>query len=191
MADGISQSTDATEYFKGVEYLQMYKPIADQNLGLQLGIERIISIDEFLDRFACRSRRIDNTRSAFQWHRNLQEEAVSNPANLILGIWEWQLQTILNVAEQGPGSDVLAHLRNAVSSAREKNIDVFRMPQVDLALDFWQSLHPENRHHFDDRTQELLKTWYELMARNPAAKHVYEVAIGDRAATTGSKSPDA
>ncbi len=114
------------EYFKGCEYLQLYKPLTDLNLK------------EFLDRTAVRERRIDNVSSAFVWFEHLYEECLTNPTNVALGVVEWYADHAAHYwRERGVESwaDACGRLKSSLDDYRVTGVRRLRSPLFDALFD--------------------------------------------------------
>jgi hypothetical protein len=95
LLDGAPEDFDPATAFVGNEYLRLYQTLVDRcpgNVPMRPdGMPSQMALESFLGRYAPRERRVDNTDAAFVWLERIWSEALANPANLALGIAQWQV----------------------------------------------------------------------------------------------------
>jgi hypothetical protein len=95
LLDGAPEDFDPTTAFAGSEYLRLYQTLVEDCPAAVPtrpdGLPSRMPLEAFLKRHAPRERRVDNTDAAFVWLERVWSEALANPANLALGIAQWQV----------------------------------------------------------------------------------------------------
>lgn len=177
LLDGAPESFDPGTYFRGSEYLQLYTPVIGGEKAGAAKDPRLWALEDFLATHAARARRIDNVRSAFQWLKNFQVEMAGNPANVMLGVWEWYLHHAAEAVGNGPAAETLRSTKNAVAQLRRTGVEAFRLPHMDAAFDVMRKMHPQNRDQLDHTMRQALDPWMWQMDKNPLVKQMYKIMV--------------
>lgn len=186
LLDGVPEDFEAKACFEGVEYLELYTTVVGDELTDAARAHGFATLEDFLDVNAARTRRIDNVRSAFQWMRNLQEETLSNPVNVYLGLWEWNLHHAAKFLGAGPMAEALQQTEATISEFRREQVEAYRIAGAEEWFQSLYGLHPDNRARLADDAHDALKPYFEQLDNNPVFQHFMEI-LNDGGATQAVK----